>query len=565
MGNHISLIHLPAQSGKTRKMTELINKWNSLVDEFSGSDATGNEMNIIFTSNTKLLSKQTANRIHVEVDIDQPLSSETSTPSDDVSVSDISDISSYDDDDSLSVNIDMDITTPANKTIAWVHGKKTLSVSDVFAKVTSDDDDYEINNIICCSNKARMRHAFKLIEMLNKKYMRGNFKKSINIWIDEADASIRLWNEYINMFNPMTENRFVKNIVLVSATMTPVYKHLHEKGIEPNLRTYQNTHSPNYHKYTDSELRHELSDKAHNVDEQLRSILASNSDMVIAGSKWFCPGSKNKKSHEQHCTVLCEFGFNVLILNGANKEFRMNDGRIIPISEQLDTDLEIAKTLNRMYYSYDMQSSPFAVTGNICVSRGITFASKINDNEFLFTHAVIPDTTNSEDAYQMVSRCNGNIRDFVSYKSPIIFVSTKTSDIIKKQEDMAVSFAKKYWKDEDSTVKITSDMMLSDENIRTINKPKKSKPRADPADKDYRLFDNQTDAIEFAQKTLGVKKTKRCSNDAPKTLQKDGINPTVEYLLDRMWGVDTTTLARMVPTNENKWCVYWRPSLINLE
>jgi hypothetical protein len=155
----------------------------------------------------------------------------------------------------------------------------------------------------------------------------------------------------------------------------------------------------------------------------------------------------------------------------------MNDGRIIPISEQLDTDLEIAKTLNRMYYSYDMQSSPFAVTGNICVSRGITFASKINDNEFLFTHAVIPDTTNSEDAYQMVSRCNGNIRDFVSYKSPIIFVSTKTSDIIKKQEDMAVSFAKKYWKDEDSTVKITSDMLSGEQSIVTPKRVLKYDPR----------------------------------------------------------------------------------------
>ena len=72
MGNALSLIHLPAQSGKTRKMTELINRWKNLIEYTSNSaDRLFEEsINVIFTSNTKLLTRQTASRVHAEVDND---------------------------------------------------------------------------------------------------------------------------------------------------------------------------------------------------------------------------------------------------------------------------------------------------------------------------------------------------------------------------------------------------------------------------------------------------------------------------------------------------------------
>lgn len=470
MGNHISIIHLPAQSGKTRKMTELINRWNSLCEEFSGKDATGNEINIIFTSNTKLLSKQTANRIHNEVDMSDTMS----------------DITADSDDDTLSVDMDC---SSVNKTIAWVDSKKVKDKEMVADIILST-----INNIICCSNKARMEHVFAVLEMLNELFINKTFKKRVNIWIDEADASIRLWNVYLKKFNKLIDSDLVKNIVFVSATMIPVYKYLHSQGIVPHLHTYENTHAPMYHKYTESILTHKLSDDAKNIDEQLRSILEQNRQYINAGTKWFCPGAKNKKSHEKHCETLLEFGFNVLLLNGENKEFRMASGEIVTISDQLEDDLEIAKTLNKMYYEYSMYNAPFAVTGNICVSRGITFASKneVNGNEFMFTHGIIPDTTNGEDAYQMVARCIGNIKEYNTYKLlqkqvedaigdnmktyPMIFVSSKTHNLIVKQEEMAVSFAKKYWKNEDAKIAITADMLLSN-NTHTQSRISKNDPR----------------------------------------------------------------------------------------
>ena len=39
-------------------------------------------------------------------------------------------------------------------------------------------------------------------------------------------------------------------------------------------------------------------------------------------------------------------------------------------------------------------------------------------------------------------------------------------------------------------------------------------------------------------------------------------NPSSDELFNRMWGINATNRVRMIPTIDNKWCVYWRPSLI---
>jgi hypothetical protein len=29
-----------------------------------------------------------------------------------------------------------------------------------------------------------------------------------------------------------------------------------------------------------------------------------------------------------------------------------------------------------------------------------------------------------------------------------------------------------------------------------------------------------------------------------------------------MWGINNKKCVRMIPTGDDKWCVYWRPSLL---
>jgi len=104
-------------------------------------------------------------------------------------------------------------------------------------------------------------------------------------------------------------------------------------------------------------------------------------------------------------------------------------------------------------------------------------------------------------------------------------------------------------------------------NIRPVKKRNKLKPikKYEEADKEYREFASQTEAIVFADKTLGVKLNKRSSFDAPKELQTNGNNPTSAELFKRMWGINNKNCVRMIPVIDNKWCVYWRPSLIKNE
>jgi hypothetical protein len=78
-------------------------------------------------------------------------------------------------------------------------------------------------------------------------------------------------------------------------------------------------------------------------------------------------------------------------------------------------------------------------------------------------------------------------------------------------------------------------------------------------DFEYRVFDDQDDAIKFMKSELNYN-AKRRSGIAPENLMQDGDNPSVEYIVKRKTALNQKNKVRMVPTNENRWCVYWRPS-----
>ena len=551
MGSNLSLIHLPAQSGKTRKITELINKWNLLISSSTSSD--DKNLNIIFTSNTKLLTKQTASRIRSAVD-------------DASDISDLSDDDEVADDDSLSLDGE-NANAVVDRTLAWIssNGKRTLSVNDVFTDYVLDD---KCDNIICCSNAARMRHVLVLIEKLQKLNSRNKyaFDRKINIWIDEADACMSVWNKHIQSIQDMNED-FIQNVVLVTATMMPVYRYLLSAKLPCNVRTYEITHPDVYVKYSETQKIMKFSNAARNAAEHLIDILDTNSEMCVPGTKWFCPGDKNRASHEMICEELIGRGFNVMIVNGTTKAIRFADrSPQIDISEHLDNDLEIAKTLNRIYYERQLYLNPFAVTGQLCVGRGITFASQIDGKEFLFTHGVIPDMSSGDDGYQLVARCFGNIREYATYERPIIFISEKMDAKIAAQEDFVLKFAATLYLKNDGmdVVSVTRSEianMSGDNGIIAAN-PKPPRKKYASNDKEHRVFEDQTEASDFIMVKFGEKIQKR-SGIAPKTFTEkaNGENPTTEDIIQRMWGLDDKNKFRMVPTNEGKWCVYWRPTV----
>ena len=82
-------------------------------------------------------------------------------------------------------------------------------------------------------------------------------------------------------------------------------------------------------------------------------------------------------------------------------------------------------------------------------------------------------------------------------------------------------------------------------------------------DKKYLVFDTQEQVKKYIWDKCGKRMNKR-EQEAPEELRENGKNPSVEYILTRFWGIHKKIPYRVCITNNNKWCLYWRPSLINL-
>lgn len=75
----------------------------------------------------------------------------------------------------------------------------------------------------------------------------------------------------------------------------------------------------------------------------------------------------------------------------------------------------------------------------------------------------------------------------------------------------------------------------------------------------YRIFASQGEAITWSKANLDHTFRKRKDANAPKELLDNGDNPTVDYIIKRWWGLSIKTKYRMVPANDGRWVVYWKP------
>ena len=80
---------------------------------------------------------------------------------------------------------------------------------------------------------------------------------------------------------------------------------------------------------------------------------------------------------------------------------------------------------------------------------------------------------------------------------------------------------------------------------------------------DWCIFPNDKTASEWiSNKEIGLNHNMSpTSLKAPKTLRESfgGDNPTLEYIINRKWGIDgVTSWIRKVRTDTDQICVYWR-------
>ncbi len=472
----VKAIYLPAQSGKTKKMNIRMIQDKS-AEEFFGTSS----VNFVISSNNVVLVEQTKKR--VQSDLQQ------------VFIGDV---------------------------YSWRSGKKEKNASpkELACDIISND----IDTVVMCANGIRLRHLSETIHILEKCDV---FTKKINIWIDEADASIKLWQKYedIILFSK------VQHVTFVSATFKSIFKRYGTL----NVIGYDQTHPECYRCFEHCQ-KVEISFVGTTLD-YVKHVVTTH-DLAKPGVRAFIPGDITISSHNDIALFLQEQGFIVVIMNGERKEVLLS-GRRIDLSPYISSDEELHLHLAKLYHENHWETKPFAITGHSCVSRGITFQSY----QFRFTHGVIPPITEASTAYQVTARLFGNIGD-ETYVPPTIYTTPSMISKIKKQESCAIHIAK-----------IIAD---SGENEAEVGEEDVhyAMNYANHLIRRHQVFETQEEACTFI-KTKFKKRVNERSDKAPDTLLEDGRNPSLEKILTRWWGIDVNKPYRLIPTLENKWCVYW--------
>jgi hypothetical protein len=430
----VSCLWLPAQSGKTRKIQELIelyrdmrilvrktngrivsdwdeNKIKEMDDEDDDSiieeTIDDNYFNIIICSNNSMLASQTHARMNNEM-----FSSSFIIHEDDkkeVVQSNEEDCNVY----------------------AWISAnKEKRSVRDIAYSINRD----QLKMLVCCSHATRMEdYLYPLIRMLNEDFTRKLFRKKINIWIDEADSSINLWSKYEKILDMDVINK----VTLVSATFNSIINKYKKISVIP----FKDTHPECYVKLQDTNMIIS-EDKRYDAFGYIKYVIRKNKllEELKPGYCLFAPGDITVESHINICThFYANHGCAVAILNGKHKKIFVPGMNIIDLTEEMNTKNpeEVGKILARKYKEHKLDKFPFVITGQICLGRGITFQS----GSFLFTASIIPYIANKASLYQCATRVIGNIKHLVN-ETHIMYCSKKTRKILLEMESCAVNVAK---------------------------------------------------------------------------------------------------------------------------
>lgn len=400
----VDCICLPGQSGKTRKIQEEIKMYKALSN-LSGYDNI-EYIHILICSNNRSLVKQTNSRMK-----------------NDLYTTDESDTSSIDseDDENADVKINGDV-------FSWFSGNKNNSIdAENLSRMIRLG---EINMVVCCANMPRFKYLLRLLNILNKT---NSFNKKIMIWIDEADVSIKLWSKFET---EMSQIKKVKKITLVSGTFDSIIKKYGRIKVHPFEVTYPET----YHKIQDCNIIENNTLVENAVDYLIAVYKKYEETLCKPGMRLFSPGDREKVTHDEITNFLLNKGFIVAILNGTRKEIVGPNN----IKHSLDnyisnnnTPEEIGKLIASIYVDNNYKEYPFAITGQLCLGRGLTFQNE----KFLFDFGIIPNIKCEADATQCAWRMAGNIRNNPSYKISTLVTTSRMIKVVSEKEDIACNIA----------------------------------------------------------------------------------------------------------------------------
>ena len=305
----------------------------------------------------------------------------------------------------------------------------------------------------------------------------------------------------------------------------------------------------------------------------IQNVLTKYPEILDPNTRSFIPSHIRRIGHNAVRDLIFSIKTTavVIVINGFEKTLQYKDNLEHTKTLALTSDdEEVCETISRLICHHNLQGRPIIITGLLCVGMGQTLTHKSLGS---FTSAIFGhlDLTNDE-IYQLFGRITGRMKDWGDkYIQTQVYCPTIIMNRCIVMEECARNMACEHNGEIVTQLNYREPMnemgevgQSAIENIRTPKKKKMIQCQSEDTDKKHEVFDSQMDAIEFANQTLGAKLHKRTSTDAPKELKTNGINPSSYELFKRMWGINSKNCVRMIPTSDEKWCVYWRPSLIKI-
>jgi hypothetical protein len=372
-----TLICKPEQSGKTFVMIQKIIK--DMKEPVEGKKI----VNFIFCDNSLLLTKQTSERVK-------------------------NDLHRY------QINGELYIELSSHRRTIYHN-----SVSVIGALTTNN-----IYNVICCTNGARTDDIYDIIDKLNTSDITRD-KFIFKIWLDEADKYDKVID---STFIPLV-NQF-ENIYVYLITATP--KKLFDKYTKLNVLPIENTTSPEYHGWNDNIIK--VYDHPSGNDFVRHILDTSAKDLILPGTKWFIPAGTTKKSHKEIKNICAKKNMATFIVNGDGISIHMPDMSF----KTYKKDRELNDVMMSIYKKQELVKYAVAITGNICIGRGISIISK----DFMIDYGILSRCNNQQEASQNSGRLKGNIKGWSSYKQPTVFTTEKFNSVAKEWEKKSRGLAK---------------------------------------------------------------------------------------------------------------------------
>jgi hypothetical protein len=431
--------------------------------------------------------------------------------------------------------------------------------------------------IVLCSNMPRYDDIVEFINVMDRN--RTNIKR-IFTYFDELHKYIT--DTLRSQIENIHDLDIVKGIIALTASPGNIWK---QSGFWSKLRLIQldDYNDDNYAGFKDM-IFNRVDDffatpyvrpRAFDFDELdkqtigfIGHVLEKHPAILQPNTRTFIPAHIRRSGHNNVRKMIFEKEPSavVVVINGYEKSLQYKDPLGNTKSIPLLGEEEVCEIISKLIVKHQLQTRPLVITGFLCVGMGQTLTHKSLGS---FTSAIFGhmDLSNDE-LYQLFGRITGRIRDWDNYVQTQVYCPTTIEHRCEVMEECAMNMIRDHNGEivtkndyDEPKDKMGEAGKAALENERKKREKTVKAAKAEDTDKEYKEFESQEEAIEFG-KTLGVTIRRRSTDDAPKELQTAEKNPSVDELIKRMWGLDKKCRVRMCPTDQKKWCVYWRPSLL---